>query len=443
MILKTEMLPHQMDAYQKLIRHKVGAAFMEMGTGKSRVALQIAAFYHPKPVIWVCPKNTHPAIRDEIEKHSEGLSITLQSSEGLSQSTKQWLAFNEMAKSSPVLIVDESHLFKSPYATRSKRLVSIAHLFCARYIMTGTPIGQGIEDFYTQFAILSKKILGYASFANFAHYHLVFDPDNKGRIMRRHYQDYVTTKIAPYTYQVKKSEVMTLPAKTYSYDMYDMPRVLRKAYEDYMNDVMNDRLFFEAPGVAIYKMFSGLQRICSGHKPGEDESFLSADENPRIDALLNILERSTDEKVIVWARYTRDIEQIQSVLQDSVVLHGGLSDAEKQESIQRFRSSARVLIANPKTGGIGLTLNEASLSIFYSHSFDYIERCQAEDRCHRIGQTKNVHYVSIYSNSKIERLLKDVVERKTSLAKVLQSKIEAIKKAKSQKEAIKLIKEMS
>lgn len=54
------------------------------------------------------------------------------------------------------------------------------------------------------------------------------------------------------------------------------------------------------------------------------------------------------------------------------------------------------------TGGHGLTLNEATYSIFYENKFNYIHRQQAEDRNHRIGQIRRPTYIDMASRSKIE-----------------------------------------
>ena len=39
--MKTKLLPHQIEAVEKLRRLKVGALFMEQGTGKTRTALEL------------------------------------------------------------------------------------------------------------------------------------------------------------------------------------------------------------------------------------------------------------------------------------------------------------------------------------------------------------------------------------------------------------------
>jgi SNF2 family DNA or RNA helicase len=445
MILKTEMMKHQRAAFEKISRHKVGALFMEMGTGKTRIGLQLANKYWPSPVAWVCPKNTIPAMQFEIDKHSEGADIRLFSTEGISQSKKAWTEFHDYIQQSPVLIVDESHMFKTPHAIRTRRILEVAHKAKARYVMTGTPIGKGFEDLYCQIAMLDKRILGYSSFRQFSHYHLVFDPIERGRIVGRKYADYVTTRISPYVYQVRKKDVIDLPEKTYSCDVFSLTSEQKQLYKQAKDAAMEDVAAYLGSGIAIYKLLSALQRIACGYVPCSNESIFSLPKsNPRIQALLGVVDRCSSEKIIIWARYTLDIQAICEALPGCVAMHGGMSAKEKEAAVSEFRNNAgvRFLVANPRTGGVGLTLNEADTAIFYSQGFDYIERLQAEDRCHRIGQTRNVHYVTILSNAKIDDIIGRSINRKESLAAQIRKEVDAIKNAKSQKKAAALIKKV-
>ncbi len=53
----TEILPYQADAVAKLLPSRVGALFMEMGTGKTRTAIELVKIRHRKidRVLWFCP----------------------------------------------------------------------------------------------------------------------------------------------------------------------------------------------------------------------------------------------------------------------------------------------------------------------------------------------------------------------------------------------------
>ena len=46
-------------------------------------------------------------------------------------------------------------------------------------------------------------------------------------------------------------------------------------------------------------------------------------------------------------------------------------------------------VAHPMSGGMGLTLTEARMSVFYSNDFSPESRTQAEDRIHRPGMDTN------------------------------------------------------
>ena len=71
MILLTTLLPHQAAAADKLMRPRVGALFMEMGTGKTRVVIELVSRREKRisRVIWLCPVSLMPTIAAELRKH--------------------------------------------------------------------------------------------------------------------------------------------------------------------------------------------------------------------------------------------------------------------------------------------------------------------------------------------------------------------------------------
>ena len=73
---------------------------------------------------------------------------------------------------------------------------------------------------------------------------------------------------------------------------------------------------------------------------------------------------------------------------------------------------ADILILQNQAGAMGLTLNAASLSIYYSNSTSSILRQQSEYRNYRIGQFNSVLYVDIMTKDLIDKSLYHVVKRK-------------------------------
>jgi SNF2 family DNA or RNA helicase len=141
-----------------------------------------------------------------------------------------------------------------------------------------------------------------------------------------------------------------------------------------------------------------------------------------------------DEPVIIWCKYTYSVRQIADSLrrqhgQEAVALYyGDLNEQERAAEIDRWRAGeARFLVATMATGGHGLTLTKARYAIFYENSFKYAERIQAEDRIHRIGQTRRPTYLDIYGQCGIEERIERAISRKESVVKAFKRDVNRAK----------------
>ena len=146
-------------------------------------------------------------------------------------------------------------------------------------------------------------------------------------------------------------------------------------------------------------------------------------ENPKLKAMLEILEE-TDQKVIIWATYIHNINEINKALSekygnDAVVsMYGATSVDDRNLAVERFQndSKCRFFVANPVTGGYGLTLTSAKYVIYYSNNYNLEVRRQSEDRAHRIGQTKNVVYIDIMAENTIDDKIVVALKNKIELS---------------------------
>lgn len=100
------------------------------------------------------------------------------------------------------LIVDESNLVKNHLAKRTQNIIRLAEKCKYKMILNGTPITRTEQDLYAQWYVLDWRILGYKSFWSFSANHLEYD--DTGRVRKCLNTDYLTEKIGPYSYQIKK-----------------------------------------------------------------------------------------------------------------------------------------------------------------------------------------------------------------------------------------------
>uniref|UniRef100_A0A1B0DPQ1 Uncharacterized protein n=1 Tax=Phlebotomus papatasi TaxID=29031 RepID=A0A1B0DPQ1_PHLPP len=72
--------------------------------------------------------------------------------------------------------------------------------------------------------------------------------------------------------------------------------------------------------------------------------------------------------------------------------------------MERFNGDKRifVFILSTRSGGVGVNLTGADTVIFYDSDWNPTMDAQAQDRCHRIGQTRDVHIYRLVSEKTIE-----------------------------------------
>lgn len=433
---------------------------MQMGLGKSRTAIELAFRRWSKidHVVWFCPVSLKETVRQEILKHTDCTNIYVFNDktnakrlplaswyiigiESMSSSTRMVLAANKLITTETMVILDESSYIKGHYTKRTLRITKMSERARYRLILTGTPLSQGVVDLFAQMRFLSPKILGYDSFYSFAANHLEYSEKFPGMIVRAHNTEYLAAKIAPYVYQVTKEECLNLPSKLYTTRYFYMTDEQAERYQQAKEEILAELLEQEEfDTTVIFRLFSVLQQIASGfwHRRVKRKGFQMLEfEHERIDMLLStIREIPETEKIIIWAKFRYDIDHIEKALrkefgENSVALfHGGLSEKERNKQVSLFRSPARFFLATQSAGGHGLTLNEAHYVIFYNNGFKYSEREQAEDRCHRIGQTHKVTYIDIQCLCSIDERIAKALSNKGDMVQEFRAEVEKIKDKK-------------
>ena len=449
----TELMPHQVDAVNKMIPTRIGALFMEQGTGKSRTAIELAKIRHKKidHVVWFCPVSLKRTVYGEILKHTDfttdeicvfddkvtdsefpNVPWYIIGIESMSTSVRTILTAKKIITDKTMVILDESTYCKNHYAKRSERITGFSKIARYRLMMTGTPLTQGVVDLFAQMEFLSQKILGYTSFYSFAANHLEYSEKFPGMITKAHNTEFLAAKIKPYVYQVTKDECLSLPDKHYNTRYCYLTEEQQEAYysvkEDLLRTIQNDML----NSYEIFVTFTKLQQIVSGFWPRKRATRLLKHE--RLETLMSAINEFKPEKSVIWAKYHRDINQISYALKreygkDSVAeFHGGITERKKNDELEKFRGNSRFLVATQSTGGHGLTLNEVTNVFFYNNGFKWSERAQAEDRCHRIGQSHEVLYTDIHCSGTIDDRIWRALVNKGSVVEEFRQEVQKVKK---------------
>ena len=436
MKLNHSLLPYQNDAVNKLIKLKIGALFMEQGTGKTITTLEIIRRRYEagkiNAAIWLCPCSAKKNIKNEIVRHCppelielfiicgiETLSSSIRANDYLLSVVEHKKCF---------LIIDESLLVKNPSAYRTVNIGRLSSKCTYKMILNGTPISRNEADLYAQFKLLDWRILGYRSYWSFAANHLEYD--DYGKVRRVLNTEFLAEKISPYTFQVLKSDCLKLPGKHYHTYGFSLTPEQNLVYDHAANVLMEG--LDERKPETIYRLFSGLQAIISGKKLIFEsvnhfrsiEMFENPEDNPRISALCDIISDFPEDKMIIYCRYESEISHLCKLLPRSVRFDGKVSMQERNNALEAFKGKKQYLIANKNCAGFSLNLQFCHRIIYLSNDWELGKRLQSEDRVHRLGQDNEVHITDIYAYDTLDEKVLDCLSRKERLLDSIKAEID-------------------
>ncbi len=301
-----------------------------------------------------------------------------------------------------ILICDESHRVKSPSAMQSKEILKISKMCTYRLNMTGTPMTNSELDLFQQFLILD----GGATFGNnfYSFRAKYFEDQNASRRGAHNYfPDWQVRKgsteaikqiLSKRSFVVRKSECLDLPNFLYKEVEVELSPEQRRAYMEMKEDfltTLKDAQGNAQTAVGRLAITKGLrlQQIVSGFVTPEDSEEISFKDNPRLDALSDLLE-DLPSPVIVWASFRRNYKDIARVCDKLHLTYGflvgGQSPKDRDQTLEDFRAGKlNVLIANQGAGGVGVNLIEAPNAIYYSRDFSLEKDIQSEARNYRGG----------------------------------------------------------
>jgi len=100
-----------------------------------------------------------------------------------------------------------------------------------------------------------------------------------------------------------------------------------------------------------------------------------------------------------------------------LLLTGRMSTAARDDAIALFASDPgqRVLVASLRAGGVGLNLTAASVVFHFDRWWNPAVETQAEDRAHRIGQTRPVQVFAYLTPDSIEQRIGEILSEKRAL----------------------------
>ncbi|XP_054274758.1 SWI/SNF-related matrix-associated actin-dependent regulator of chromatin subfamily A containing DEAD/H box 1 homolog [Macrosteles quadrilineatus] len=216
--------------------------------------------------------------------------------------------------------------------------------------------------------------------------------------LRYHYQDDMLAKIAQ------------LLSTDPTYKENDPERILEDL--QWMSDHQLHKL------VKVHKCLSGNEL--------PDPVLVLSGKFLKLDEILPPL-KETGHKVLIFSQFVflLDImEDYMRVRQHNFLrLDGSTPVCDRQDMIDEFNEdeSIFVFLLSTKAGGIGINLTAADTVIIHDVDFNPYNDKQAEDRCHRMGQTRPVTIMRFVSEGTIEEAILRIAQEKLHLEREVTS----------------------
>ena len=456
---------HQREALD-FIRNRPGAMLdMDMGTGKSKVIIDLIYEQSYQSVLILAPLSvvdhvwpgqfkTHardeihvislgsqvPGVKAKLDRAQKALKrvrpsvptvIVLNYESCWRKPMADWLPRQRLQ----LLALDESHRIKSPDGTASLWISRLANQVPQRIALSGTPMANSPLDIFAQFRALDKRIFGNSYLKFKTTYAVTRDITIENRTspssVRLHkvkkiidYQnlDDLNRKFRSIAYGVRAEDALDLPPVLRTYPRVTIGAKAKKVYEELERDLHADleqgRVVTAANALA---RLLRLQQVTSGFAPASDGQIVQVDD-AKARALTDTLDAiPTGEPVVVFARFSRDLQVIAERAKDLGRPCFELSGQKKE--LEEWKAQGGVLAVQIQAGGMGVDMTQARYAVYYSIGFSLSEYQQSAARLHRPGQTRPVQYIHLTGAGTVDETVIRALGRKENIIeKVLQAK---------------------
>jgi len=221
----------------------------------------------------------------------------------------------------------------------------------------------------------------------------------------------------------------------------DHPLLIRSLYTDdklkpMSRDITNEEQFCESEPKYVFEDMQflsdfELHTYCVNYKylnkyKLKQEDWMNAGKVQKLKEILAEC-KARNDKILLFSQFTRMLDILETVL-DSLNykylrLDGQTPVTERQERIDDFNNSPDIFVflLSTKAGGFGINLTAANVVIIYDLDFNPHNDKQAEDRAHRVGQTRDVTVMKLVTKDTIEESILNISTMKLKLDKKISS----------------------
>jgi len=337
-----------------------------------------------------------------------------------------------------LMLVDESHRIKAHNSAVSKGVYEIGKAVPKRFLLTGTPLVNGLMDAYGQWRLIDPKLLvvdtrvkaRYPSFFHFRNFFCNLEPIRgvygAYKIVGFKNVDEFNRRMASVTLHIRSESVLDLPSRIETVVPVELPPNALKHYRNLRDRFITDIRSGVVTVDNVLVKSLRLHQLVGGFIPADNSSEYTHIHSAKLDACFEIIEDLPPaEKVVIFAKYTSEVK----ALEGEAVKRGYrvcvLSGSRNELARWQQGPHEKIIIVQIDTGAEGISLVQAKYVIYYSVTYSLGTFEQSQARVSRPGQkSSTVWYYYLTAINTIDGIIVDALKRK---AKINESVYEALK----------------
>jgi len=344
-------------------------------------------------------------------------------------------------------IVDEAHRLRNQKGKLLEVMKSLhdraeeEYNFQHRILITGTPLQNNMDELWTLLNFVDPDVFDNQ-----------YDFDYEyGNLQDAETVANLQAIISPYMLRrVKEDVAKDIPRKEETVIDVELTSIQRLYYRAIFEN--NHAVLSQKTGGKTLKMQNVQMELrkCCNHpfllegvevsvEEGELQKTLNGDDHGLIatsgkmvllDKLLPKL-RKEGHKVLIFSQMVRMLDVISDYCTfrefEHEMLDGRISGADRQKSIDRYNNEedSFIFLLSTRAGGVGINLTAADTVIIFDSDWNPQNDVQAQARCHRIGQTKDVMIYRLITARSFEQEMFDRASKKLGLEQAVLGTFQA------------------
>lgn len=436
-LLKTDLLPYQLDG----IAFAAGACRSiladEMGLGKTIQGIGLAAYLKQEAnidkVLVICPASLKAQWQAEINKFSDLSSQQILGSSNERPAQYANDAFFTICNYEQVMrdilaietcewdliILDEGQRIKNWESKTSRIIKGLRSPYAL--VLSGTPMENRVDELFSVVEFIDDRRLGPAY--QFFNQHRVVD--ERGKVLGIENLDTLRKQLAPILLRRTRESVLgELPPRTTNLVRIPATEEQAEINRTQMQIVagITSKSFFTEMD------FMRLQRALLMCRLAADSTALVDKQLPgysskleKLAELVEELQAEPERKVVLFSEWTGMLDLIEPLLKKAgagfVRLDGKVPQKKRQQLVHEFQNDANChFIIMTNAGSTGLNLQAADTVINVDLPWNPAVLEQRIARAHRMGQKRPVQVYILVTDDTIEANLLDTLGAKKELA---------------------------